>query len=93
MDRQAQIVGLTADDEIERIDGRAELRFVGRPAVVLDEILPIATEELEDIVPRVAVEDVIALAACQRIIATAAARCVSRATANHHVGRPVILLK
>ena len=56
------------------IDRLAELRFVGRPIVVLDEVLSVATEELEEIVPCASIEDVIPLATCQRIVTAPATR-------------------
>jgi len=80
MDREPQVVGLSADDKIQRVDAGIVEQPIGRPTVVLHQILPLATAKHEGIVvastrhrivPRPTEQLVVARATIQRIGAVA----------------------
>ncbi len=85
MNRQAQIVGLPTNDEIQRIDATIERHLVGRAAAILNEILSTAELKVEGVVARPANEGVVAGSAVQGIVARAPVQGVVPAGAGQHV--------
>ena len=68
MNCESQIVGLLADDEIQRIDATVEQYLVHTAIIVLDEILSIATAKEEGIVVIASVQRVVPSSTTQGIV-------------------------
>jgi len=91
MNRQPQIVRLSADDEIQWIDARVVENLVGRAAIVLKKILPIAAAKEEgivagatvnSIVPQTATQGIVASIPVHGVIGAGAGKCVSTRIAD-----------
>ena len=68
MNCESQIVGLLADDEIQRIDATVEQYLVHTAIIVLDEILSIATAKEVGIVVIASIQRVVPSSTTQGIV-------------------------